>query len=200
MRNRKGLVFAQSTLRPSVRKGRSMTTAEYLATPESLLPTELNHGILMVREAPSAWHQDAVGGIYAALRAHLASSGEGKAWVAPIDVVLDYDRALVVQPDVVVVTAARMALVGARINGAPDLVVEVLSPHPRVGHVHERLNWFARYGVRECWLVHLGTPAIEILAFADGAVHRRREFSAADAIASQVLPTFTPTVQELIGA
>ena len=198
MRNRKDLEYAQSTLRPSVGKGRGMTTAEYFSTPESLLPTELNHGTLMVREAPSAWHQDAVGSIYAALRAHLASSREGKVWVAPIDVVLDFDRALIVQPDVVVLSTARLSRVSARIMGAPDLAIEVLSPHPRVGQVHERLDWFARYGVRECWLAHQGTPSLEVLTFADGRVRSRREFGAADVLVSAVLPTFGPTVQSLL--
>jgi len=189
MRTRKNLEFG---------KGLVMTTAEYLATPESVLPTQLDHGQLMVREAPTIWHQDAVGNLFLALRSHLAASGEGKVWVAPVDVVLDYDRALVVQPDVVVVTSARMPMVTSRINGAPDLVVEVLSPHPRVGQVHERLNWFARYGVRECWVVHLEGPRIEVLTFADGAVKGRRDLGSLDAMASDVLPTLTETIGSLV--
>lgn len=189
MRTRKTLEFG---------KGLVMTTAEYLATPESVLPTQLDYGQLMVREAPTIWHQDAVGNVFLALRSHLAASGEGKVWVAPVDVVLDYDRALVVQPDVVVVTSARMPIVTSRINGAPDLVVEVLSPHPRVGQVHERLNWFARYGVRECWVVHLEGPRIEVLSFAEGAVRGRRDLSSPDAMVSDVLPTLTQTIRSLV--
>ena len=152
-----------------------MTTAEYLATPESMLPAQLEHGQLMVREAPTIWHQDAVGTLYLALRAHLAESGEGKTWVAPVDVVLDYERSLVVQPDVVVVAAANLSIVTSRINGAPDLVVEVLSPKPRVGQIHEKLSWYARYGVRECWVVHLDGPRMEVLTFGEGTVRGRRD-------------------------
>jgi Uma2 family endonuclease len=189
MRTRKSLEYV---------KGLVMTTAEYLATPESVLPTQLDHGKLMVREAPTIWHQDAVGNLFFALRSHLAASGEGKVWVAPVDVVLDYDRALVVQPDVVVVTSARMPIVTSRINGAPDLVVEVLSPFPRVGQVHERLNWFARYGVRECWVVHLEGPRIDVLTFAEGAVRTRRDLGSLDQMASDVLPTLTQTVGSLV--
>ena len=189
MRTRKTLEFG---------KGLVMTTAEYFATPESVLPTQLDHGQLMVREAPTIWHQDAVGNLFLALRSHLAASGEGKVWVAPVEVVLDYDRALVVQPDVVVVTSARMPIVTSRINGAPDLVVKVLSPHPRVGQVHERLNWFARYGVRECWVVHLEGPRIEVLTFAEGAVRARRDLRSLDQMASDVLPALTQTVGSLV--
>jgi Uma2 family endonuclease len=175
-----------------------MTTAEYLATPESMLPTQLDHGQLMVREAPTIWHQDAVGNLFLSLRAHLEATGEGKVWVAPVDVVLDYERSLVVQPDVVVVTTAKLSIVTSRINGAPDLVVEVLSPKPRVGQIHEKLNWFARYGVRECWVVHLEGPHIEVLTFGDGAVRGRRDLASRDPMVSDVLPTLTQTVGALV--
>jgi Uma2 family endonuclease len=75
-------------------------------------------------------------------------------WLSPIDVILDAERALVVQPDLLVVSEARRAIVQDRVRGAPDLMIEVLSPNPRVGSIAERLRWFARYDVRECWLVH----------------------------------------------
>ena len=179
-------------------KGLVMTTAEYLATPESMLPTQLNYGQLVAREAPTVWHQDAVGSLFLALRAHLAGSGEGKVWVAPVDVVLDAQRALVVQPDVVVVATANLSIVTSRVNGAPDLVVEVLSPRPRVGQIHEKLSWYARYGVRECWVVYLDGPRVEVLTFADGAVSGRRDLASGDPMASDVLPTLTTTVGALV--
>ena len=179
-------------------KGWVMTTAEYLATPESMLPTQLDHGQLVVREAPTIWHQDAVGSLFLALRTHLAASGEGKVWVAPVDVVLDYERSLVVQPDLVVVATANLSLVTSRINGAPDLVVEVLSPKPRVGQIHEKLNWFARYGVRECWVVYLDGSRMEVLSFGDGVVRGRRDLGSLDPMASDVLPTLTSTVWTLV--
>jgi Uma2 family endonuclease len=175
-----------------------MTTAEYLATPESVLPTELDHGRFLVRDAPSIWHQDAVGNIYTALRQHLAANGEGRVWMAPVDVVLDFDNAVVVQPDVVVVTNGRMDRVTSRVNGAPDLAVEVLSPLPRVGQIHQKLNWFARYGVRECWVVHLDSRRVDVLNFEGGATAAHRVYSADHALDSTVLPSFTPTIERLV--
>lgn len=75
-------------------------------------------------------------------------------WSSPIDVVLDRDRHLIVQPDVIVAAEARVGIVTDRVWGPPDLVLEVLSPRPRIGTLQERIDWFSRYGVRECWLVH----------------------------------------------
>ena len=123
-----------------------MTTDEDLRTPETLLPQELAYGF--VREAaaaPTPGHQWMVGEIFSTLRAHLELDRSGRVWMAPIDVVLDRERHLVLQPDVVYVAQDRLHIVTDRVWGAPDLVVEVLSPFPRMGRLEERLDWFAQY-------------------------------------------------------
>ncbi len=40
------------------------------------------------------------------------------------------------------------------VRGAPDMVLEVMSPHPRIGDLQELIRWCNHYGVQECWLVH----------------------------------------------
>ncbi|MBK9241221.1 MAG: Uma2 family endonuclease [Acidobacteria bacterium] len=69
----------------------------------------------------------------------------------------DRAQALVLQPDLLFVSASRGDIVTDRIHGAPDLVIEVLSPRPRIGELDERVGWFARYGVREIWLATTST-------------------------------------------
>lgn len=170
-----------------------MTTAEYLATPGSVLPRELVHGRLMVADAPLVPHQAAVADLFRALDAHVRERGLGRVWLAPIDVILDAARAVVVQPDLLFVSDARRSIVGDRVRGAPDLVVEVLSPGPRVGLTETRLELYARYGVGECWLVHVPDRRIEIVGFARGAVASRRVFVSAARIVSDVLPRFDVT-------
>ena len=132
-----------------------MTTAEYLATPESVLPRELAFGVLRVADSPIVPHQRVVRDLTIALTAFTRAHRLGEVLPAPMDVILDRDANLVVQPDILFVSAERAEIVSNRIYGAPDLVVEVLSPYPRIGRVHEKIEWFARYGVRECWLVEL---------------------------------------------
>ena len=85
-----------------------------------------------------------------------------------------------------------------RIWGAPDLVVEVLSPRPRIGRLAERLEWFARYGVRECWLFHQDDRRLDVLAFEGGAVAARHSFTEDEPVRSRVLPAFGESVASML--
>jgi Uma2 family endonuclease len=176
-----------------------MTSVEYYNTPESVLPTELAFGALLVRDAPSVAHQSAVGSFYVALREHVHDNALGRVWMAPLDVVLDEARALIVQPDLLYVSEERASIVRRRVYGPPDIVLEVLSPHPRVGDLNRRLEWFEAYGVKECWVYHQAEDRLDIIDFAAGTdePHRRR-FDLDDEIVSACLPDFTPTLRQII--
>lgn len=172
-----------------------MTTAEYLATPETSLPRELAYGVLRVADSPLVPHQRLVGRLYLALEPYVEAHGLGEVLLAPMDVILDYDRALVVQPDLLFVAASRSSIVSDKVDGAPDVVFEVLSPHPRIGKLTERVEWFARYGVRECWLADLATRQYAVLVLRDGGVAERRtcrpgELAPSDVLPGVVLPVF----------
>jgi Uma2 family endonuclease len=119
-------------------------------------------------------------------------------FVAPIDVVLDRKRALVLQPDLLFVSASRADIVMERIHGAPDLVIEVLSPRPKIGGLEERLTWFAQYGVREIWLYSQIDAQIHVLGCENGEVHSRVTFDANTQIESAVLPDFRRTMRSVL--
>lgn len=175
-----------------------MTTAEYLATPELVQPQELAYGVLRVADSPAPIHQQAVADLFRAVDAHVRGRLLGRVWLSPLDVILDAEAALVVQPDLFFVSNDRAWIVTDRVRGAPDLVVEVLSPHPRVGVLREHLEWFARYGVRECWLLHQFERRLEIVQFDAGAVISRRTVQANEAIRSAVLPDFDQPLDAML--
>ena len=176
-----------------------MTTHEYLNTPETVLPRELAFGVPRVADAPCASHQRVVLEILLAMAPFVRGRHLGEVLPAPIDVILDADAALVVQPDLVFVSTGRSHIVGDRIDGAPDLVVEVLSPHPRIGSVEERVGWFARYGVRECWLAHLVERRLAVLSLDTGRVADRAVFFDREPIRSTVLPELHLTPFQVFG-
>src|SRR5688500_7750522 len=78
-----------------------LTTDEYLRTPESLLPTEVIYGAMRAAEAPTVRHQQALGAFFLALAPHVRQRRLGTVLLSPLDVVFDWDRALVLQPDLV---------------------------------------------------------------------------------------------------
>jgi Uma2 family endonuclease len=175
-----------------------MTTDEYLRLPETPAPEELVYGFVRNAPAPTPGHQWVLGELFLALRTHVEQHHLGRVWPAPIDVVFDRERHLVVQPDIIFVSHARMRFVTDRVWGAPDLVVEILSPKPRIGRLDERIAWFAEYGVRECWLVRPEPRELEVVTFADRRVHRRDAFRRGDLIASAVLPDFRMAPDDIL--
>ena len=177
-----------------------LTIDEYFRTPESVLPTELMFGALRVAEAPTVWHQQAVGAFHLALAPHVRRQHLGQILLSPVDVVLDRERHLVMQPDLLFVAATREHIIGRRVMGAPDLVLEVLSPNPRIGTLDERVRLFAEYGVREIWLLHQSRECFERLAAAGGTVTARRTFDYHSPFASDVLPHFTGPVEDILRA
>jgi Uma2 family endonuclease len=175
------------------------TTEEYLNTPETVLPRELAFGVMRVADAPVVSHQRVVRDLTLALTACARDGRLGEVLSAPIDVILDRGKDLIVQPDLVFVSAGRAEIVGDRIHGAPDLVVEVLSPHPRIGRLHEKIEWFAHYGVKECWLIDLARRQVAVLTFADERVGMRDLFLDADPIASRILTGLRLTPIDIFG-
>lgn len=175
-----------------------MTIDDYFATPESLAPTELAFGVLRVADSPSPRHQSVVLGLVIALDRHVRQNGLGRIWVSPLDVVLDEKRALVVQPDLMFISNDRESIVSDRVRGAPDLMVEVLSPSLRVGKVAEHLAWFPAYGVKECWHVHRDERRISVIGFDRGLESFRRLVGADEPIPSDVLPDFRLSLREIL--
>jgi Uma2 family endonuclease len=176
-----------------------MTVDEYFRTPETVKPMELAYGKLRVADSPSPIHQSAVADLFRALDEHVRRRQLGKVWIAPLDVVLNARQALIVQPDLFFISNDRAAMVTDRIYGAPDLVIEVLSPNPRIGQTEERVRWFADNGVRECWLLHQLEVSLAVLRFENERVAARELFTRRQPIASSVLPEFQASLNEILG-
>jgi Uma2 family endonuclease len=175
-----------------------MTVDDYFNTPETAKPRELVFGALRVADAPTPRHQAAVAQLFRALDAHVREHDLGEMWLAPLDVVLDDRKALIVQPDLFFISHRRGWIVTDRIRGAPDLVIEVLSPQPRIGSTEERVQWFAEYGVRECWLIHQDQRAVTVLQFAERRVVGSEVYPGRQPITSAVFPDFDSTLEDIL--
>lgn len=176
-----------------------MTTAEYFQTPETVLPQELAFGQLRVADSPSVSHQRVLRELVMALIPFVQDRQLGELLFAPMDVVLDFEADLVVQPDALFVAKERNEIVTDKVFGAPDLVIEILSPNPRIGKLSERLEWFSRYGVRECWLARLPQKQISVLTLAPQGVVTEETFSRAERVRSNVLEGLELTPLQIFG-
>jgi Uma2 family endonuclease len=165
-----------------------MTTNEYLYdTAETNRIRELAMGKVREPPAPFFSHQSLVLKVARVIADHVEPRKLGAVATAPTDVVLDRERALILQPDVLFVATARLGIIRDQVWGPPDLVVEVLSHSTENRDRGEKLGWYRQYGVRECWLVDLYSESITVVDFT-GEEPAERVAKGIDMIRSTVLP------------
>jgi Uma2 family endonuclease len=138
------------------------TYDDYVLLPDDGNRYEVIDGELHVTPAPTTTHQSVSKRIQFELMLQIEHRGHGIVFDAPVDVILARTRT--VQPDLVVVRTARRAIVSERgIEGAPDLVVEILSPGTEQTDRIVKRKLYASVGVPEYWLVDPSSHAVEVL-------------------------------------
>lgn len=172
---------------------RRISTSDYFRMPETNRPSELAYGVVREPPAPLYGHQKVVGQLFHLLKTHVEMDNLGAVCVSPIDVVLDEAAALVVQPDVIFVSNERSSIIHNYIAGAPDVVVEVLSPGTEHRDRTIKLAWYRRYGVGECWIANPHACTIEVVDCATGTTE---SFTGAHAIRSRMLPGFIASADD----
>lgn len=128
---------------------------------------EAIEGELYVTPAPTPRHQEIVLRLALRLEAILAEPGRGRVFVAPIGVEFQ-DSGEGVQPDIVFVSSSGAAKVEeAGIVGAPDLVVEVLSPGTAQRDRGVKRKLYERHGVEQYWIVDPEARTVEAWTFGE---------------------------------
>jgi Uma2 family endonuclease len=167
--------------------GTKLTYEEYLVTPETMIRCEVVDGEVIVA-GPNLYHQIVSGNINDPLRAFVRGNQLGRVVFAPVDVVVRRDPLRVRQPDLLFVSNERANILGDRIEGGPDLVVEIISPSNTRAEIESRLVDYASINVRECWLVYPQIHAAEVLQLEGGEWRRAYIRGAGERIESAVLP------------
>ena len=128
------------------------TLEDYYAIPDEIR-VELIDGVIYDMSAPTSIHQDLVLELAVFLKKHIKDKkGKCKTYVSPIDVQLDCDDKTMVQPDVIVV-CNRDIIIKRCVYGAPDFVVEILSPSTSKKDSTIKLKKYKDAGVQEYWMV-----------------------------------------------
>lgn len=172
------------TKKPKVR----YTYADYCQLPDDTR-YELIDGELYLIPSPGTAHQRAFLQLARRMADFVESRDLGVVYIAPFDVILsDHDT---LQPDILFVAAGRQPIITARAcEGPPDLVVEVLSPSTAGRDLALKRERYARFGVREYWLVDPVARSIEVLTWQEGAFHSQGIYAGDMSPVSAVLPGF----------
>lgn len=156
---------------------------DYWQLPEGE-PVELIRGRLVLSPAPRFLHQ-AISALLTELILNAARQAGGIGAASPVDVILADHT--IVQPDLVYISKARRSIVGDRVNGPPDLIIEILSPSNARRDRVDKLSLYAEFGVAEYWIVDPQERQIDFLLLND---HGRYEVQslASDTYQSPRLP------------
>ncbi|MDA8333705.1 MAG: Uma2 family endonuclease [Peptococcaceae bacterium] len=157
---------------------------------------EVIGGNLIMEPRPRPYHQKIVGVLDHLLRTFLQDDFRGEVYL-DVDVVFGTQ---VASPDIVFVARDRLCIVGElNIKGAPDLVIEVLSPSTRSYDRRVKGQLFFENGVKEYWLVDPAQFSVEILSPGDGAWKRFGLYGKGDAVSSPLLSGLEVMVKDIFG-
>ena len=147
----------------------TLTYAEYLKEPETMLRYDIVDGKVIMSAAPNIYHQTVSGNVNEPVRRFVRQNNLGGVWYAPVDVIVQQDPLRTRQPDLLFISNARAAIIlEGRIHGGPDLAVEILSPSNSRAEIEGKLADYAHIGVRECWLIAPEGQTIEVLQLDSG--------------------------------
>ena len=150
------------------KKQEKLTKFDYYALPKDHPRVELIDGQLLTMESPSRIHQGLLLGLGMEL-AHCVDKNPGKCflYLAPSDVEIADDDYNVVQPDLYMHCHPEKEM-PAPYKGAPDFMLEILSPSTSGIDLLVKLNLYQKYGVREYWIIDPSHKAVTVFDFENG--------------------------------
>lgn len=168
---------------------RKLTYEDYLLIPEDGLRHEIIDGEHYVTASPFTRHQRLVRKLVERLGPSVDRLGLGEIFLAPYDLLLsEHD---VVQPDLMFVSRERLGIITEKnAQGAPDLVIEILSEGTRRHDETTKFRLYERVGVLEYWMFDPLRKTVTVYRQVDGRFRRMAELSApsGDTLSSKLLP------------
>ncbi|MGQ9627183.1 MAG: Uma2 family endonuclease [Anaerolineae bacterium] len=147
---------------------------------------ELIDGRLLMVPAPRPYHQEILLNLSRRLADFVETRNWGHIFIAPCDVVLS--EVDVVQPDILLISAGRAGIITEKnIQGAPDLVVEIISPSREHWDRIIKRQLYARYSIPEYWLVDPERKTVEVMRLGEEGYEMVETYGAEDVLRSPTL-------------
>ena len=174
-----------------------LTYEDYCRLPNDGKRYEIIDGELFVTPSPRSLHQIVISNLHLELGRFVKDREMGRVLVAPLDVVLS--RFDIVEPDLLFVSKSRSSTVTeTNVQGAPDLVVEVLSRTSAEIDRTTKLKLYARSGVEEYWIIDPGGPSAEIYRRQEKGCAPVKTLGATDSLTLPLFPGFSLPLKDLV--
>jgi Uma2 family endonuclease len=158
-------------------------------TPPDSGDYELHNGRIIKMATPVPPHQKLSMRLSSRIFNHIEAHDLGEVYTAPMDTV--FTRHNTFQPDILFLSKDRLHLVGdKKIEGAPDLVVEIMSPSNSPKEMKNKWNVYERTAVREYWIVDLDKQILKQYEKVAGAFVERELLQKNDILASTAIEGF----------
>jgi Uma2 family endonuclease len=146
-------------------KDKTHDIKDYKLLPEGA-PYQLIEGELIMTPAPNTSHQIISGNLNEKIRAFVKEKNAGLLLYAPIDIYLDAKN--VFQPDIVFISQQRRDIIkDDGIHGAPDMVIEILSPSTAYYDLKKKYKIYEKFGVKEYWIVDPEIKSVELFSLTE---------------------------------
>lgn len=173
-----------------------LTYDDYLHLPDDGNRYEICEGVLHVTPSPTTGHQRVSRNLAFILHGFVTEHGLGEVFYAPLDVVLS--RISVVQPDIIYVSRARQSVLTEKnVCGAPDLIVEIISPSSSSADRVTKAQVYARYGVPYYWVLDPREKKLEEFRLSRGIYVLVRCWEDSAAFTPEIFPGLTVVLQQV---
>lgn len=147
---------------------------------------ELIEGELLMTPSPVTNHQRISRRLEFILEKFITENNRGELFYAPYDVYFDNEN--VVQPDILFVSKDRLNIIGEKnVHGAPDLVIEIISEHSAYRDMVQKKKLYAKFGVKEYWIVIPEGEEIEIYTLKDNTFQLYKAYGKGNTLESSLM-------------
>lgn len=158
---------------------------------------EVLDGELFMTPPPTIEHQSALLNLVVKMANFVMERRLGKVLTAPCGVRLP-GQSVPIQPDIFFVSAGRRNIVGKEyVEGAPDLVIEVLSPSNWLYDRREKMQAYQHAGVAEYWIVDPRAQTIDVFALEQDQYTLLAQYASGASASSRILPGFVISVDDV---
>lgn len=188
---------AATPTRPKFPRQGEWTYEDWLKFPDDGWKYEIIDGVLYMTPPPAINHQRSSSQLFVAMFKHIADYKLGEVLPAPCGVRLP-NQPVPVEPDIIFVKKDRLDIIGANyVEGAPDLLVEILSPSNANYDRETKFELYEKAGVSEYWLVDYQAKTVEVFTLVEGDYTLAGKYTVGDTLVSGQLEGFKIAVEAI---